>query len=159
MYRRQDERALSDAETLSGSPSRRNSGNLLGRTHWAGTFRRELSFLSDKDAHSKGRTRGAMSLRFRSVFRALTLSLLSLVLWASSVRATYSIIACDAKTRACGVAVQTNNLAVGASVPYAQAGVGALVSQFETNPNYGPRGLALLAEGKAPEEVLKQLLA
>jgi uncharacterized Ntn-hydrolase superfamily protein len=100
-----------------------------------------------------------MSLRFRSVFRALTLSLLSLVLWASSVRATYSIIACDAKTRACGVAVQTNNLAVGASVPYAQAGVGALVSQFETNPNYGPRGLALLAEGKAPEEVLKQLLA
>ena len=100
-----------------------------------------------------------MSLRFRSVFRGLTLSLLLLVLWASSVRATYSIIACDAKTRACGVAVQTNNLAVGASVPYAQAGVGALVSQFETNPNYGPRGLALLAEGKAPEEVLKQLLA
>jgi uncharacterized Ntn-hydrolase superfamily protein len=100
-----------------------------------------------------------MSLQFRSAFRALTLALLLLVLRGSSVEATYSIIACDAKTRACGVAVQTNNLAVGASVPYAQAGVGALVSQFETNPRYGPRGLALLAEGKAPEEVLKQLLA
>jgi uncharacterized Ntn-hydrolase superfamily protein len=100
-----------------------------------------------------------MSLRFTSAFRALTLTLLLLALRASSVEATYSIIACDAKTRACGVAVQTNNLAVGASVPYAQAGVGALVSQFETNPNYGPRGLALLAQGKAPEEVLKQLLA
>jgi uncharacterized Ntn-hydrolase superfamily protein len=47
------------------------------------------------------------------------------------------------------VAVETNNLAVGASVPYAQAGVGALVSQFETNPHYGPRGLAVLTEGPA----------
>jgi hypothetical protein len=72
--------------------------------------------------------------------------------------ATYSIVACDAKTRECGVAVQTNNLAVGASVPYAQAGVGAIASQFETNPNYGPRGLALLAQGKSPSDVLVQLL-
>lgn len=76
-----------------------------------------------------------------------------------SARATYSIVACDAATRACGVAVQTNNLAVGASVPYAQAGIGALASQFETNPNYGPHGLALLAAGKSPQEALKQLLA
>jgi uncharacterized Ntn-hydrolase superfamily protein len=73
--------------------------------------------------------------------------------------ATYSIVACDAKTRSCGVAVQTNNLAVGASVPYAQAGVGALVSQYETNPHYGPRGLALLATGTSPSETLKRLLA
>lgn len=77
---------------------------------------------------------------------------------AGTTRATYSIVACDAKTRECGVAVQTNNLAVGASVPYAQAGVGALVSQFETNPHYGPRGLALLAQGMSPEETLKRLL-
>jgi hypothetical protein len=34
-----------------------------------------------------------------------------------STRATYSIIACDTKTRECGVAVQTNNPAAGASVP------------------------------------------
>jgi uncharacterized Ntn-hydrolase superfamily protein len=72
--------------------------------------------------------------------------------------ATYSIVACDAKTRECGVAVQTNNLAVGASVPYAQAGVGALASQFETNPHYGPRGLALLAQGMSPADVMKSLL-
>jgi cardiolipin synthase A/B len=32
------------------------------------------------------------------------------------------------------VAVQTNNLAVGASVPYAKSGVGAVASQYETNP-------------------------
>jgi uncharacterized Ntn-hydrolase superfamily protein len=54
--------------------------------------------------------------------------------------------------------VQTNNLAVGASVPYAQAGVGAIAVQFETNPMYGPRGLALLQQGKSPDEVMKQLL-
>lgn len=72
--------------------------------------------------------------------------------------ATYSIVACDAQTRECGVAVQTNNLAVGASVSFAQAGVGALASQFETNPKYGPEGLNLLSHGISPDEALQQLL-
>src|SRR5271157_1876183 len=85
--------------------------------------------------------------------------LLMLLAWAEGAAATYSVVACDAKTRECGVAVQTNNLAVGASVPYAQAGVGAVASQFETNPHYGPRGLALLAKGIGPAEVMKKLLA
>ena len=82
-----------------------------------------------------------------------------LILVAPAARATYSIAACDIGMRTCGVAVQTNNLAVGASVPYAKTGVGAIASQFETNPMYGPRGLALLAAGKSPEETAKQLLA
>jgi uncharacterized Ntn-hydrolase superfamily protein len=81
-----------------------------------------------------------------------------LVLAVPCARATYSIVACDPQARECGVAVQTNNLAVGASVPYAKAGVGAVASQFETNPMYGPRGLALLAEGRSPSDVMKQLL-
>src|SRR4051794_17193480 len=51
----------------------------------------------------------------------------------SMAGATFSIVACD-RNGDCGVAVATNNLAVGATVPYAQAKVGALVSQFETNP-------------------------
>ena len=75
------------------------------------------------------------------------------------LHATYSIVASDPMTGQCGVAVQTDNLAVGASVPYAQAGVGAIASQFETNPLYGPRGLVLLAQGKSPAEVLSRLLA
>ena len=95
--------------------------------------------------------------------RLISMSLLVLLavflFFARSAEGTYSIIACDAKTKECGVAVQTNNLAVGASVPYAQAGVGALVSQFETNPHYGARGLELLAHGLSPEDALKQLLA
>jgi uncharacterized Ntn-hydrolase superfamily protein len=77
----------------------------------------------------------------------------------SDIQATYSIVACDGPTKTCGVAVQTNNLAVGASVPYAQAGVGAVASQFETNPAYGPKGLALMKAGKTPKQALQQLLA
>ncbi len=98
-----------------------------------------------------------MSQRLRIVARIGFLMML--LTWAEGASATYSIVACDAKTRECGVAVQTNNLAVGASVPYAEAGVGAVASQFETNPHYGARGLALLAQGMSPAEVLKKLLA
>jgi uncharacterized Ntn-hydrolase superfamily protein len=83
----------------------------------------------------------------------------ALVLMASAgqAAATFSIAACD-RDGNCGVAVATNNLAVGASVPYAQARVGALVSQFETNPSYGPKGLALLSAGATPEQAIRQLL-
>ena len=101
---------------------------------------------------------------FRHAFRQLAkfagFSAATLLVLATAVpaRATYSIAACDAMTGQCGVAVQTDNLAVGASVPSAQAGVGAIASQFETNPRHGPRGLALLAEGKSAAEVLQQLL-
>lgn len=72
--------------------------------------------------------------------------------------ATFSIAACN-EAGDCGVAVATHNLAVGGvGVPWAQAKVGAVASQFETNPTYGPKGLALLAEGRTPAQVLKQLL-
>lgn len=71
--------------------------------------------------------------------------------------ATFSIAACDRQGN-CGVAVATNNLAVGASVPSAQARVGAIVTQFETNPSYGPKGLALLASGLPPERAVQALL-
>jgi uncharacterized Ntn-hydrolase superfamily protein len=89
---------------------------------------------------------------------AMAIAGVALILSVTAARATYSIAACDAKMRECGVAVQTNNLAVGASVPYAEAGVGAVVSQFETNPNYGRRGLMLLSQGKSPSEILQLLL-
>ncbi len=90
--------------------------------------------------------------------RRLVLIAASLTVFCRPANATYSIVACDAASGACGVAVQTNNLAVGASVPYAAAGIGALASQFETNPMYGPRGLALLGTGHTPEQTLRQLL-
>jgi uncharacterized Ntn-hydrolase superfamily protein len=96
--------------------------------------------------------------RYRALLCKLAFCVLAALFAGNSVNATYSIAACDAKTRACGVAVQTNNLAVGASVPFAKSGVGAVASQFETNPHYGPRALELLAQGKSPEQVMKILL-
>jgi len=71
--------------------------------------------------------------------------------------ATWSIVACD-RDGSCGVAVATHNLAVGASVPSAQAKVGALASQFETRPSHGPAGLALLGAGRSPAETVKTLV-
>jgi uncharacterized Ntn-hydrolase superfamily protein len=99
-----------------------------------------------------------MTFQYR-VFRFLVLALGGLALLAATpiALATYSIVACDQQGN-CGVAVATNNLAVGATVPYARARTGALVSQFETNPNYGPQGLALLAAGKSPQATIDALL-
>jgi uncharacterized Ntn-hydrolase superfamily protein len=70
---------------------------------------------------------------------------------------TYSIVAIDAKTGDLGVAVQSRFLAVGAVVPWARAGVGAVATQAYGNPDFGPRGLDLLADGVEPEAVLERL--
>ncbi|MEM9532872.1 MAG: DUF1028 domain-containing protein [Pseudomonadota bacterium] len=84
------------------------------------------------------------------------LVLLLLLLWPGLAAATYSIIACDPATGRCGVAVATHNLAVGASVPFATAGVAAGVSQFETNPHHRPAILAALAEEKTAAQALER---
>ncbi len=65
----------------------------------------------------------------------------------SSANATFSIVACETHTGVCGVAIVTNNLAIGHGAPFAVAGVGAGVSQFETNPCHGPAIIASLAQG------------
>jgi uncharacterized Ntn-hydrolase superfamily protein len=44
-------------------------------------------------------------------------------------------------------------------VPYAKARTGAVATQFETNPLYGPRALVLLARGESPARALATLLA
>ncbi|HEV2685318.1 MAG TPA: DUF1028 domain-containing protein, partial [Actinomycetota bacterium] len=41
--------------------------------------------------------------------------------------------------------------------PHAHSGVGALSTQALVNPLYGPRGLALLAKGNAPADVVRTL--
>ena len=73
--------------------------------------------------------------------------------------ATFSIVAFDPATESLGVAVQSKFLAVGAVVPWARAGVGAIATQALANTGYGPRGLELLAQGLSPEEVARRLLA
>jgi uncharacterized Ntn-hydrolase superfamily protein len=72
--------------------------------------------------------------------------------------ATFSIVGFDPKTGDLGVAVQSKFFAVGAVVPWAEAGVGAIATQAFGNTTFGPRGLALLKEGLAVEDVLTRLL-
>jgi uncharacterized Ntn-hydrolase superfamily protein len=70
---------------------------------------------------------------------------------------TFSIVAYDPDKQEWGVGVASRVLAVGAVVPFAKAGVGAIATQSYANKTYGPNGLQLLSEGKSPEEVLKIL--
>lgn len=73
--------------------------------------------------------------------------------------ATFSIVACDPAAEEWGVAVQSKFLAVGAVVPYAKAGVGAVASQAWGNPNFGPQALEIMAEGAAADSTLRAVLA
>ena len=44
-------------------------------------------------------------------------------------------------------------------VPWAEPGVGVVATQAAVNTGYGPRALALLAEGLTPDQVIERLLA
>jgi uncharacterized Ntn-hydrolase superfamily protein len=67
---------------------------------------------------------------------------------------TFSIVARSADGIAHGVAVASKFLAVGAVVPAAAAGAGALATQSYANLAYRPQGLSLLGTGvKAPDVV------
>lgn len=70
---------------------------------------------------------------------------------------TYSIVAADLETGDLGIAVQSKFIGVGAVVPWAKAGVGAVATQSYANTAYGPDGLALLAKGHTPQETIKLL--
>lgn len=72
---------------------------------------------------------------------------------------TFSIVARDPATGDLGIAVASKFLAVGAVVPWARAGVGAVATQAHANVAYGPEGLRLLATGLAAPDVLARLLA
>lgn len=71
---------------------------------------------------------------------------------------TFSICAFDRETGELGIAVQSKFLSVGAVVPWARAGVGAIATQAHANTSYGPRGLELLASGLAPDAVVERLV-
>lgn len=71
---------------------------------------------------------------------------------------TYSIVARDATTGELGVAVQSHYFCVGAIVPWAEAGIGAVATQAFAEPGYGPRGLALMRAGLAAPIALAALV-
>jgi uncharacterized Ntn-hydrolase superfamily protein len=71
---------------------------------------------------------------------------------------TFSIVGFDPETKELGVAVASKFLSVGAVVPFAKAGVGAIASQSWANLNYGTHGLEMLENGFTPQEVLEELV-
>ena len=72
---------------------------------------------------------------------------------------TYSIVARDSITGEMAVGVQSHWFSVGTAVSWGEGGVGVVATQSFTNKSFGPRGLALLKEGKTASETLKQLLS
>src|SRR5579872_137718 len=72
---------------------------------------------------------------------------------------TFSIVAYDQDSGEVGVAVQSKFLSVGAVVPFARAGAGALATQAFANTSYGPKALDLLAQGMEPAAVARELTA
>jgi uncharacterized Ntn-hydrolase superfamily protein len=70
---------------------------------------------------------------------------------------TFSIVGFDPATGDLGIAVASKFLGVGSVVPYAKAGVGAVATQSNANPNYGPDGLKLLESGKSAQETVDAL--
>lgn len=71
---------------------------------------------------------------------------------------TFSIVACDLDEPAWGVAVASKFPAVGAVVPFARAGAGAVATQAYADTSFGPRGLELMASGLSAQEALDRLL-
>jgi uncharacterized Ntn-hydrolase superfamily protein len=72
---------------------------------------------------------------------------------------TFSIVARDPQTGCLGAAVQSHWFSVGATVTWAEAGVGVVATQALAEVNYGPLGLALMRAGKTPAETLQALLS
>ena len=71
---------------------------------------------------------------------------------------TFSIVAYDPATAELGIAVESKFLSVGAVVPWAQAGIGAIATQSWANTSYGPRCLRMLKQGMTPRQVGKRLI-
>ena len=87
----------------------------------------------------------------------LVVALLLVPAWPAS--ATFSIVGIDPVTGDLGIAVASRYFAVGAVVPWADAGVGAVATQAGVNVGYGPRALELLRQGLTAQQVMDRLFA
>lgn len=72
---------------------------------------------------------------------------------------TYSIVAFDPDSGACGVAVQSHWFSVGGLVTWAEPGVGAVATQAVVEISYGPTGLELMRAGRSAPEALVERTA
>src|SRR5215470_9393057 len=72
-------------------------------------------------------------------------------------RMTFSIAGRCARTGMLGAVVTTSAMAVGSRCAWAEAEIGAALTQHRTDPRLGPLILGDLRAGVAPEEILKDL--
>lgn len=72
---------------------------------------------------------------------------------------TFSIVAADVGSGDMGVAVASKFPSVGAVVPWARAGAGAVATQSWANTAFGVQGLELMGSGLSAETTLDRLLA
>ncbi|HTM26814.1 MAG TPA: DUF1028 domain-containing protein [Vicinamibacterales bacterium] len=71
---------------------------------------------------------------------------------------TFSILGYDPDTGELGAAVQSRVFSVGNGVLWAEAGVGVAATQAIVDVSYGPKALALLRTGLAPDAIIKTIL-
>lgn len=74
-------------------------------------------------------------------------------------RGTFSIVARDKRTGDFGVASTTAAPCVGAFLPFAQEGVGAIATQAWVNVNLGFQGLMLMGQGLPVKTAIETLLS
>jgi uncharacterized Ntn-hydrolase superfamily protein len=72
---------------------------------------------------------------------------------------TFSIVARDPATGEMAAAVQSHWFSVGSLVIWGKSGVGVVATQSFIRKAYGPEGLALLEQGKSPQDALNELLS
>jgi uncharacterized Ntn-hydrolase superfamily protein len=70
---------------------------------------------------------------------------------------TFSIAGRCARSGQLGAIVTTSAMAVGSRCAFAEAGVGAVLTQHRTDPRLGPRMLATLRQGSRPDAIVKAL--
>jgi uncharacterized Ntn-hydrolase superfamily protein len=70
---------------------------------------------------------------------------------------TFSILGYDPQTGEIGGAVQSRVFSVGSRNIWAEANVGAAVTQATGDTSYGPQALALLRKGMAPAQIVTQI--
>ncbi|MEO6462247.1 MAG: DUF1028 domain-containing protein [Candidatus Eisenbacteria bacterium] len=103
-----------------------------------------------------------MSAAFRRMVSSLALAaVLALVSTgpsaAAAMRGVLSIVALDRATGTIGVAVVSDAPGCGSEVPWVEAGVGAIATQGDANPGWGPRGLEFLRRGVPAQAVVDSL--
>ncbi len=76
---------------------------------------------------------------------------------AADMNGTVSIAGTDPETGELGVAELTHTLACGNHVPWVQGGVGAVAVLGESNPDLGPRLLALMREGLSAAQAVDSI--